>query len=217
MSTYHIEDILGTRSRVAVLRVLVNVEVPLSVRQIARQAGISHVSALEALDALSSFGIAGWSIAGRSRIHWLDRRNLITRDVVLPVFEAEGKSNETLLAALRSFVPENVYSAVLFGSYARGDMRPGSDIDVLLVGVDQAAADAAVESMDAANSAMMATFGAPVSAMGYTLERVRALRGAGSFIDDVFRDGVVLRGAQLWEWEMSDGSSENQGGGGQVR
>jgi predicted nucleotidyltransferase len=214
MITYHTEEVFGTRSRVAVLRVLAGVSVPLSIRQVARFARISHVSARDALDALADLGVVQWSIAGRSRVHWLERRSMITRQIVLPVFAAEADSGDALVAELKSFIPDGIISAVLFGSYARGDMGPHSDIDVVVVAADQAAVDAALESIDGAAGEMRAAFGASVSALGYTLAKVKELE-PGTFIDGVLKDGIVLRGAAPYEWGdlVEDTSDVTRAGG----
>ena len=66
MNTIHTSDIFGSRSRVAVLGVLANVAVPLSIRQVAVQAGLSHASAGEALDHLVSLGVVASSDVGVS-------------------------------------------------------------------------------------------------------------------------------------------------------
>jgi len=199
---------------VSVLRVLAGVSVPLSIRQVARAARISHVSALEALGALTDLGVVASSVAGRSHVHWLERRNLITRTLVIPAFESEAASGDRLLGELRSLIPTGFVSAVLFGSYARGDMRPGSDVDVLLVGTDRSALDSALNSLDAAAAEMRAVLGATVSVMGYTLEQVDALRGSGTFIDGVVEDGIVIYGAAPYEWgDLVEGTADSGGGG----
>ena len=214
MITYHTEDVFGTRSRVSVLRVLAGVSVPLSIRQVARAARISHVSALEALGALTDLGVVASSVAGRSHVHWLERRNLITRTLVIPAFESEAASGDRLLGELRSLITTGFVSAVLFGSYARGYMRPGSDVDVLLVGTDRSALDSALNSLDAAAAEMRAVLGATVSVMGYTLEQVDALRVSGTFIDGVVEDGIVIYGAAPYEWgDFVEGTADGGGGG----
>jgi predicted nucleotidyltransferase len=217
MITYHTEDILGTRSRVAVLRVLAHVAVPLSIRQIAVQAGVSHVSAMTALEPLVRHGVVGSSVAGRSRVHWLERRNVITRDVVLPLFEAEDRSGEALIETLRALMPAELEAAVLYGGYARGDMRPDSDIDVLVVARDQQAVDAALDELDAAAAEINAATGATVSVLGHTMEQVLALRGNGTFVDDMFRDGVVICGTPPDKWGDQDDSTQDSGDGGRSR
>jgi predicted nucleotidyltransferase len=215
MNTYHIEEVFGTRGRVAVLRVLAGVAVPLSIRQVATAARISHVSALEALNALVGLGVVASSIAGRSHVHWLERRNVITRDLVLPAFGAEADSSDALLAELRSFIPGGFLSAVLFGSYARGDTRPESDVDVLLVGSDRRALDVALDALSARAAEARAVFGATLSVVGYTLGEVNALRGNGSFVDGVLEDGIAIYGAAPYEWgDLVEGTKDGGRGGG---
>jgi predicted nucleotidyltransferase len=193
------------------------VAVPLSIRQVATAAHISHVSAMEALNALVDLGVVASSIAGRSHVHWLERRNLITRELVLPTFEAEAGSVDALLTGLRAFIPSGFVSAVLFGSYARGDMRPGSDIDVLLVGADRAALDAALDALSARAAEARAVFGTTLSVVGHTMVEVNALRGSGSFIDGVMEDGIVIYGAAPYEWgDFREDAKDSRGGGGVV-
>jgi predicted nucleotidyltransferase len=202
---------------VAVLRVLANVAVPLSIRQVARAARISHVSALEALNAMVDIGVVASSVAGRSHVHWLERRNLITRDLVVPAFEAEGRSGDALLAELRAFIPAGFTSAVLFGSYARGDMRPGSDLDVLLVGSERSALDTALDALSARAAEARAVFGATLSVLSHTIGEVNALRGSGSFIDGVMEDGIVIYGAAPYEWgDLVEGAQDGGRGGDRV-
>ena len=40
---------------------------------------------------------------------------------------------EELCCSVASLFPQNKIEAILFGSYARGDAGPGSDIDVLVL------------------------------------------------------------------------------------
>ncbi len=44
-----------------------------------------------------------------------------------------NKIIEELCVSMASLFPQNQIEAILFGSYARGDAEPGSDIDVLIL------------------------------------------------------------------------------------
>ena len=201
MNTIHIEDVFGSRGRVAVLRVLARVSVPLSIRQVAVQAGMSHAPAAEALDRLVSLGIGAASQAGRARVHWLERRNVVVRELVLPTLDAEEGLEDAALAVLRAALPATVLSAVLFGSRARNDHAPASDFDVLIVEPDKATLDASLAFMDRSSSELRASLGASVSVLGYTMDDARALIARGdNFMDGVARDGVLLAGTPLGAW-----------------
>jgi predicted nucleotidyltransferase len=201
MNTIHTSDIFGSRSRVAVLGVLVNVSVPLSIRQVAVQAGLSHASAGEALDHLVSLGVVAASDAGRSRIHWLERRNLAVRQMVLPVFEAEAAAAQAAIEALVAALPSTVYSAVLFGSRARGENALDSDYDVVVVEPNRSNLERALASIDLASTDLRATLGAPVSVLGYTIDQALELVTRGdNFMGGVVREGISLVGMPPESW-----------------
>lgn len=205
MNTIHTADIFGSRSRVAVLGVLVRVSVPLSIRQVAVQAGLSHASAGEALDHLVGLGVVATSDAGRSRIHWLERRNLAVRRMVLPVFEAEAAAAQTAIDALVAALPAAVYSAVLFGSRARGENALNSDYDVVVVERDRATLESTLASVDLVTTDLLATLGAPVSVLGYTIDQALELVARGdNFMSGVAREGITLVGTPPEAWGKSD-------------
>lgn len=209
-STESIDTLFGTRGRVAVLRVLAHVAVPLSIRQISVQAGLNHASAAATLDALVESGAVATTTAGRSRVHWLERRNLWVREVVLPAFAAEDRMAERVVEVLRTAVPEDVVSAVLFGSHARGEQTRASDIDLLIVAEDRAALDRALTVLDTAAQDLRATLGAPVSVLGYTLTEALVLLTRGdSVMDGVVRDGITLRGRPPIHWGTDDGDTKD--------
>jgi len=214
MNPVRIEDVLGSRGRVAVLRVLANVDVPLSIRQIASQAGLSHAAAGDALDSLVNAGVVGATEAGRSRVHWLERRSIAVRDLILPVFEAESEQSREAITELRSAIPSDAYSVVLFGSRARGDSRPDSDYDVLVVEPDAESLDRTLGTLDAVAFRMRTTLGAGVSVLGYTLSQARELASEpGSFMEGVVDDAITLAGVAPRNWGNGSEATTNRAGG----
>lgn len=202
--TYLLDDIFGSRGRVKVLRCLAGVQVPLSIRQVARQSGMSHVAAGAVLDDLVGMGLVAASTAGRSRVHWLECRSLYVERVVLPVFAAETAMPEALITELRAVAPEGVTSVVLFGSYARGDQTPLSDVGLLLVAESDSTLTKALEHLDEHSTQLRARLGARVSVLGYTLEAaVRLVQQGDNLMDGVVRDGLVVTGSSPAEWNSN--------------
>lgn len=212
MNSHPLERLLGSRTKIAVLRVLARVAVPLSIRQVARQADVSHVAAAAALDELVDLGLVAAVQAGRSRVHWLERRNVLTRHLVEPLFVVEGELDDLILARLREAVGVP-YSAVLYGSRARGDNDPDSDFDVLVVQPDQASLDTLMLDLQRTGPGLEVELGAPVSVLGYTLAQARELseRG-GNFMAGVLEDGVVLAGVHPREWGRGEVEADQRGG-----
>ena len=208
-TTVSIEDIFGTRGRVAVLRVLAGVSVPLSIRQVSAQAGLMHSSAAQALDGLVVLGVVSCTTAGRSRVHWLERRNLWVREVVIQAFASEEHMADGVIDELRAAIPQEVVSAVVFGSFARGEQTVDSDIDLMIVTDDGQTLDRVLDLLDASALDLEAVIGAHVSVVGYTLVEARSLVTRGdSVMDGVLREGVTLRGLAPVVWGTHDGNAK---------
>jgi predicted nucleotidyltransferase len=199
--TYRIDDLLGTRSRVAVLRVLHGVEVPLNASQIAARTGFTQPAVASVLADLTSMGIVRSSPVGRATVHWLSRDNVYVENLIDPLFEAERSIPDDLIDELTWAFQGLAISVVLFGSYARGDQTPTSDVDVALVASSNPGK--AVLEMAAADyaSAFRSRFGASLSYLVYTREEAAALSVTSSELaESIGRDGVVVSGLSSWEW-----------------
>lgn len=119
----------GTES--SVLRVLAKTNVYLSGSEIARQAGVSHPTAIRVLRRFVSQGLVNDSEAGRAQLYVLNREHLAAKPLLDLVY-LKSKLTEYLAGAFASWdiVPMN---ATLFGSMARGEGDATSDIDLLVV------------------------------------------------------------------------------------
>lgn len=126
-------DLLATRGRVNVLRVLWQSRAPLTAAEIARRAGLTYPATSTVLDSLLGLRVIERSPAGRGHTHWLVRDNEYVRAYVSPLFKNEEEMPERLEDYLRSLLGDRCLSVVLFGSYARGDQTTESDVDVIAV------------------------------------------------------------------------------------
>ncbi|MBS7609790.1 nucleotidyltransferase domain-containing protein [Candidatus Bathyarchaeota archaeon] len=102
------------------------------------------------------------------------------------VFEKIGAYVNKLIEAL------NPRMVILFGSFARGDINEGSDVDVLVI------ADFKEGFLDRIKSLMeLNDFGIPVEPLGYTMEEFEAMRARDNrFIMEVLAKGRILYKAE---------------------
>ena len=149
-----LEDLLAGTGRIGVLRVLFGSTRPLTGRQIASLAGMSHAGAMRVLDRLVAMGVVLRTPVGRAFLHELDRDNAVVSTIVVPLFDAEGSLTTTSDAVLAAEAPapginesvrphlaaieascrrHHVSRAALFGSatQAERDVVP-SDLDLLV-------------------------------------------------------------------------------------
>ena len=200
-ATYTSEAILGNRSRVLVLRVLRGVGVPLNASQVAARTGLTHPAASTALRQLAMMGMVNSSPAGRATVHWLAWENLYVQEVIEPIFAAEEHIPQMLVDDLRDTFEELAISIVMFGSYARGDQRSESDVDVILV-VDSHDAKAALESMlDEYSAQFRRRFGTSLSPLVYLMSEAEHLRTtAPELWQSVIDEGLVVTGVAPSDW-----------------
>lgn len=199
--TCTIESLLGTGSRIAVLRVLRGVTVPLNASQIAARTGLTRPAIASALWEFAAVGIVSRSSAGRANVHVLERDNVYVARLIEPLFAAEERIPDLLLEAVRDAFAELAESVILFGSYARGDQDATSDVDVILVATDALAKDALGRAADDYAPAFRRRFGADLSALVYDMAEAAALsETAPPLAASLQRDAVVVSGRAPWEW-----------------
>jgi len=199
--TLTIESLLGSRSRVAVLRVLLGVTIPLNASQIAVHAGLTRPAVATVLDELSAIGIVRSSSAGRANVHLLERQNIYVEQLIAPLFSAEQNLPQNLEDDLRSTFADSAESIILFGSYARGEQQIGSDVDIVLVARNQSDKQELEERVRTYSPAFLARYGAALSDITYEEREARALwRTAPAFLESLKQDAIVVSGRGPWEW-----------------
>ncbi|MFA6980238.1 MAG: nucleotidyltransferase domain-containing protein [Ignavibacteriaceae bacterium] len=128
-----LDEVFSTWSNIAVLRVLNKVKIGLSGREIAKQAGMSAPSCLEALSSLENFNIVTRQRGGRDHFFNLNREHFLSGKVIVPILNQEKKYQETLLKEIVKTLENYSSSLFLFGSVARKEEKIDSDLDVCIV------------------------------------------------------------------------------------
>jgi predicted nucleotidyltransferase/predicted transcriptional regulator len=190
---------LGTRAKVACLRVLSLVDGPLTQREVARRAHLQHRSAQLALDELVALGVVSRVEGGRDFLVRLNSRHRLAASLA-GAFHAEAAHFLELRRRLVELAAPSrrgsgITSLVLFGSAARGDDDPESDLDLLLVAADP---EPALERVQAGVEEVVRVFGVRVKPIAYTTADARRLyRRRLPPLREIARDGVLLFGSPM--------------------
>jgi len=131
-----LNEVLGSRSKVAILRVLTPLRAPLTGREIARRVGIAHYAGQRSLTALTQLGVLKAWPGGRDTLYELDRSRRLVTEALVPLFQYEAAGTARLedrLKAIGEELAPRVVSVVLYGSVARGEDTAHSDVDVLFI------------------------------------------------------------------------------------
>ena len=199
--THTVETLLGSRSKLAVLRVLHGVAIPLNASQLAGRSGLSWTAVSTVLDELAEAGVVNSSSAGRANIHSLNRENIYVTNLINPLFAAEEQVPDEMLTDLARTFSSQALGLVIFGSYARDEQTSESDVDVAIIAADLAAKDLVEETVNAYQAHFLSRFGAPLSAIVYDTEDAAALPDvAPSFAARLVGDALVVFGPHPREW-----------------
>ena len=183
----------GAQGRI--LSVLVETTAPLSLRTLARLAGVSPAQASRVLPRLVDLGIVERSEVPPSSQFLLARSNVAAQVIVQLARSLEtARDRMGLAAASMPIAPESV---VVFGSFARRESVAESDIDVVVVRPDEID-----EEDEAWSTALEAWRRDAASITGNSVEIVEVplceatskLRGRSEFWKNVRRDGVSIHG-----------------------
>jgi Nucleotidyltransferase domain/IclR helix-turn-helix domain len=186
----------GVQGRI--LAVLAETTAPLNLRTIARLAEVSPAQASRVLPELVVLGLVARREAPPSALFTLVAENVAARAV-----RALSGSREAVLEELGSLVriiDPSPISAVVFGSFARGEADAASDLDLVLVRPAGVGEDDEpwVSTAEAWRTAVRRLTGNTVQVLDVDEAQVaRRLRRPTSVWADVVRDGVTVYGLPL--------------------
>lgn len=135
----------------------------------------------------------------------LNDQHRLVRDGILPLFRAERQRVTELFAELKRIVAEDagstqggILAAYVFGSAARGDDAPGSDLDFLVLTRNAQDAEAVHDLLSGHSPALRTCFGVTLSPVVLDAESARRqAAGEDSFLQDAARDGRLVYGQPL--------------------
>lgn len=187
---------LATQGHVRVLRALdvLPEGLAVSVRDLARRAGLRHPRTSEILTDLRLQGLARAQRAGRADLYRLNREHLLY-PVLHRLFRDEEASEGELVQVLRAGLApaaRHIREAYLFGSVARAESDITSDIDLAVV-APEPEAPALTRSLDELASVVKLRFGNELSVYlsKQPVEKRRRARDASRQLwDRIAREGV---------------------------
>ena len=184
----------------AVLQVLAGTESGLSATQIARLAPRgTRVGQIPVLNRLVEHGLVVAEPANHGFLYRLNREHVLA-EAVLMVARARTTILQRLTSAVGALRPEPAHVSV-FGSFARGEAGPSSDIDLLVItpaGVELG--DAWVDQLHALTDQVLAWTGNRLQRVVMDADRLHEAVAAGEpIVASWLTEAITLSGASLEE------------------
>ena len=187
------ERLLRGQTSVRVLEVLLKApEREMTGRQVAELAHAPPQRVIERLHQLEWEGLVERRVVGRAHV-WKLVGDHILVEALTPLLEVDARSKRELRRALTRWArrQEGLVEARLFGSVARGEEKPASDVDVLLVVRDAGAKRKAQESDWDLDKLVRRRFGNPVNVIVLTKREWKVRTGRG-FVGNAEAEGELL-------------------------
>lgn len=196
MATVHVLDVMfGTRARTVLLRRLARESLPLSARQLAELTGLTHRAVVAALEPLVEEGIVNKRTAGPAYQYSLQRDHVAVETVLLPALAAEDLLPHLMAHELEALFSPVAVSIILFGSTARGEEVPGSDVDVLVVTPGAGGCEGIERRVEVERVRFFRRFGRPLSV--HCVEQDDLAGPWPPFVAAAADEGVLLFGKDL--------------------
>lgn len=193
--TAPLDDLIHGRVAVRVLRLLcLFPSKEFTGREMAREARVPPSNAIAELNRFYEQGIVRRRTAGRSQLWQLVSDHALAEGL-RELFESEhglGRELRQKLAAGLRGIP-GVERAVLFGSTARGESRPSSDVDLLVIVKDARSKAALMSRIGKLRRLVGARYGNRLQPVVYTLQEWKARKGP-----DLVR-AIEQEGQIVWE------------------
>ena len=126
-----LKDLFRSESRVKILEeLLFNPEKKFYLTQLARNSKVAPIQASKELSNLKNLGLVIEQKTGKLKFYAINRESPIYPDL-RNIFLKTECLGEVLKKHLKNYSLEY---AIIFGSFASGKEKPGSDIDLLLIG-----------------------------------------------------------------------------------
>jgi predicted nucleotidyltransferase/biotin operon repressor len=186
-------ELLGSPIRVDLLRVLAQARGDLlSGRELARRVSASPSQVNEHLRSLAAQGVVRSQTLGR--VHgWSLSTEHALADSLRQLFEVEPALLNELRTKLEATLrPLPVERAILFGSVARGEERPESDIDLFIETRGTTEKEQVADALSRASQKFALRFGNPLSNL--ILTRAEVGRGSNrELLVSIEQEGLRLR------------------------
>ncbi len=191
-----LDEVFRSWSHVAVLRALLDTTSGCTGSEVGRVAGMQPRSALKALTSLEQLGIVRRQRGGRDHIFTLNRDHVLVRDAILSLYHSERQFPEVLFTTLAAILKSPVVSAVVFGSVAKREETPLSDLDLCCIVNTEKQKDAVREKLDGEAASLDRKFGVRVALLLFTVEEFRA-KLKSRLVKDIVDHGKLLTGKDL--------------------
>lgn len=188
-----LDEIFRSWSHVAVFRTLIDTNTGCTGNEAARNAGMHPRSALKALTALEELGIVNRQRGGRDHLFTLNREHFLVKDILLPLYQTENMFPGVIKREIASILKKHVISAIIFGSVARKEEKPLSDLDLCCIVNSVKEKDNVRELLNSKLKLMNVRYGVKLAPVFFTITEFKK-KSNTQLMKEIVEQGIVITG-----------------------
>lgn len=192
-----LNSIFGQKTKINILRHLALYRQEAATRELARETGIAAPNILKLLKELEAENILISKKIGNSISYSLNRANVLVKKIIWPAFNYENNLTNELGSYLAANLKLPLISIILFGSRARGEEKPRSDIDLAFIvkAGDEVRCEKEIINL---NPAVSASFGSSIAPIIYSTAKFSAkAKSRERLVKNIIKQGKIIYG-RLW-------------------
>jgi predicted nucleotidyltransferase len=166
-------------------------------RGLANELEMNHATCIRALNSLADMGIISRRTIGRSSVYEIPSDSVLLKDFLKPLFEKEAGLLNDLVDVLTRGFRKSLLSIYLFGSVARGEDTPQSDIDILLIlraGTDRKNIG---EILERNEREVYRRYRVGINTLTYTFKEFEKMKkDRHPLIEEILAEGVLIVGKE---------------------
>ncbi|MBI3125874.1 MAG: nucleotidyltransferase domain-containing protein [Ignavibacteriales bacterium] len=187
------DEVFRSWSHVAVLRALIDRTNGCTGNETARISGMHPRSAIKALGSLEELGIVNRQRGGRDHLFSLNRDHVLVKDLLMPLYKTESLFPHAITKEINSILKRHVISAVIFGSVARREEKPQSDLDLCCIVNSVRDKILVRELLNKKSKSMNAKYGIKIAPVFFTENEFKNKRQV-QLIKEIISQGVLVVG-----------------------
>ena len=179
--------------KIKIINFLLKQDVLMSEREISRLLGVSHMTVNRTMRELEELHFVNSSRIGRASVWKVNRKSYafhVFSQIAEMLSEIKDPPVELKSTILENLPLSSVHKLVLFGSIAKGNARPGSDLDLFILVKDEAAKTKILSSLESLNLLCLDKFGNMLSPYILTLVEMQGKRNL-KLLSDI-ESGIIL-------------------------
>ena len=155
-------DVLSSKTKIKIIKFLLTHQAQMSEREIASILKVSHMSVNRAMRELAEFNFVNFITIGKAHLWSVNRKSYafkLLSEMIKGVSSITDPLEDLKKTIWKNLSKNLIKKIVLFGSVAKGQERPNSDIDIFVLVKNGAAKKKIESSIDKLSNLCLETFG----------------------------------------------------------